>query len=94
MHTIASAALRDAADQDMIKSNPASKAKPPTAKQAKAPEMHPWTAAELAAFLAWSAKHSELDAAWYVLAMTGMRRGELLALRWWTSTCPPAAPSR
>ena len=82
VHTIASAALRDAAEQDMIKSNPASKAKPPTAKQAKAPEQHPWTAAELGAFLAWSAKHSELDAAWYVLAMTGMRRGELLALRW------------
>ena len=27
---------------------------PPTAKQAKAPEMHPWTAAQLAAFLAWA----------------------------------------
>lgn len=26
--------------------------------------------------------HSELHAAWRVLAYTGMRRGELLALRW------------
>ena len=39
-------------------------------------------ASQLAAFLAWSVKHSEFHAAWYVLAMTGMRRGELLALRW------------
>lgn len=37
---------------------------------------------QLAAFLAWSAEHSELHTAWRVLAMTGMRRGELLALRW------------
>ena len=44
--------------------------------------MHPWTAGQLAAFLAWSAKDSQLHAAWHVLAMTGMRRGELLALRW------------
>jgi len=44
--------------------------------------MHPWTAAQVSAFLAWSRQHSELHAAWRVLAMTGMRRGELLALRW------------
>ena len=30
-----------------------------------APEMHPWTAAELAAFLAWAREHSELHAAWH-----------------------------
>lgn len=44
--------------------------------------MHPWDAGQLAAFLAWSREHSELHAAWHVLAYTGMRRGELLALRW------------
>jgi len=43
--------------------------------------MHPWNAAQLGAFLAWSREHSELHLAWHVLAMTGMRRGELLALR-------------
>jgi integrase len=37
---------------------------------------------QLAAFLAWSREGSELHTAWHVLAMTGMRRGELLALRW------------
>jgi hypothetical protein len=44
--------------------------------------MHPWTAAQLRAFLDWSAAASPLHAAWHVLAYTGMRRGELLALRW------------
>ncbi|HSR83953.1 MAG TPA: hypothetical protein VLM11_07200 [Streptosporangiaceae bacterium] len=45
--------------------------------------MSPRTSAtELGQFLAWSAEHSVLHAAWYVLATTGMRRGELLGLRW------------
>ena len=39
--------------------NPAGKdASPPTAKQAKAPEMHPWTAGQLAAFLGWAREHA------------------------------------
>jgi integrase len=44
--------------------------------------MHPWTAAELGTFLTWAKDNSELYQSWYTLAMTGMRRGELLALRW------------
>jgi hypothetical protein len=62
--------------------NPAADATPPSAKEAKAPEMHPWNAAQLAAFLAWSEENSTHHALWYVLAYTGMRRGEALALRW------------
>ena len=57
-------------------------ASPPTAKQAKAPEMHPWNAAQLRAFLDWSRDNSVNHALWHLLAYTGMRRGELLALRW------------
>jgi DNA-binding NarL/FixJ family response regulator len=57
--------------------NPAADATPPSAKEAKAPEMHPWNAAQLAAFLAWSEKHSTHHALWHVLAMTGMRRWEI-----------------
>jgi integrase len=84
IHTIISAALRDAVEADLLPKNPCARAKPPTVKQvrAAAPELHPWTAAQLAAFLAWSKDNSDLHAAWHVLAMTGMRRGELLALRW------------
>lgn len=84
IHTILRAALQAAmeAEPALLSKNPADKASPPTAKEAKPPEMHPWTAAHLRAFLAWSAEHSIHHIAWYVLAMTGMRRGELLALRW------------
>jgi integrase len=82
IHTIISAALRDAVDAGLITRNPAAKAHPPTSKQAASPEMRPWTAAQLAAFLGWAREHSELYPAWHTLAMTGMRRGELLALRW------------
>jgi integrase len=67
---------------NLLLRNPAAAATPPTAKEAKAPEMHPWSAAQLRAFLDWSRDNSENHAAWHVLAYTGMRRGELLALRW------------
>lgn len=43
--------------------------------------MHPWTAAQIRAFPGWARENSDLHAAWHVLAMTGMHRGELLALR-------------
>lgn len=82
--TILRAALGEAVAAGMLARNPADpeRAKPPTAKEARAPEMHPWDAAQLGAFLDWSRENSQLHAAWHVLAMTGMRRGELLALRW------------
>jgi integrase len=84
VHTILRAALQAAVDGEppLLGKNVADKAKPPSAKEAKPPEMHPWTAPQLAAFLTWTKDHSFLHAAWWVLAMTGMRRGELLALRW------------
>jgi integrase len=84
IHTILRAALQAAVDAEpaLLGKNAADKANPPTAKEAKPPEMHPWTAAQLRAFLDWSKDNSHLHTAWWVLAMTGMRRGELLALRW------------
>ena len=84
IHTIISAALAAAVEDEapLLERNPAVKAKPPSAKEAKAPEMHPWDASQLGDFLDWSADKSPLHAPWHVLAMTGMRRGELLALRW------------
>ncbi|HET9969830.1 MAG TPA: tyrosine-type recombinase/integrase [Streptosporangiaceae bacterium] len=82
VHTILSAALGAAVKTRRLARNPAADASPPTAKQAKAPEMHPWNAAQLRAFLDWSRDNSPNYAPWHVLAYTGMRRGELLALRW------------
>jgi integrase len=70
-----------AAEPPLLIRSPAAKATPPTAKEAAPPEMHPWSAGQLSAFLTWSAG-SPLHTAWHLLAMTGMRRGEALALRW------------
>src|SRR5258708_15087422 len=84
IHTIIGAALAAAVHPEppLLPRSPAAQATPPTAKQAASPEMHPWNASQLQAFLGWSKESSSLHAAWRVLAMTGMRRGELLALRW------------
>jgi integrase len=85
--TILAAALQDAVDTrpQLLQFNPADsrQAKPPSAKFARAPEMHPWNAAQLGAFLTWSRTTGHPHtAAWHVLAMTGMRRGEVLGLLW------------
>lgn len=83
VHTIVKAALRSAVQHGKIAKNPADLASPPAAREAKAPEIHPWTAGQLNAFLQWAReKRGDIVPAWHVLAFTGMRRGELLALRW------------
>jgi integrase len=97
VHTILKAALRDAVDQGLLATNPADKAKPPSARSAKAPDIHPWTGPQLRAFLEWAEGKTTADQgprgrgrrpapapfeAYRLLAYSGMRRGELLALRW------------
>jgi integrase len=82
-HTIMKAALQDAVDQGMLAANPAAKAKPPSARAAKSPEIHPWTGSQLATFLSWCRETgASQTVAYHVLAYTGARRGEVLALRW------------
>lgn len=90
VHTIIHSALGAAVRDGLLLTNPADKADPPSAKQAASPEMHFWKATELRAFLDQRrAAEDELLPAWSLLASTGMRRGEALALRWgdvdWTS---------
>lgn len=82
--TIVGAAFKAAVDAEppLLARNPNAKASAPTALEAKSPEMHPWNADQLRAFLDWSRDHHVNHALWHVLAYTGMRRGELLALRW------------
>jgi integrase len=82
VHTIVSAALRQAVADGLLVVNPATKAKPPTATEARAPEMTAWTTEQAAAFLAWTRENREGWQAWHVLLYTGMRRGELVGLRW------------
>ena len=81
--TILHRALKDATEEGRLAANPADRSKPPKAKQAAPPEMKTWDADQLRAFMAWCAKEDDgLQTAWKLLAMTGMRRGEALALRW------------
>ncbi len=77
--TILHRALRDAVRWQAIVRNPSDAADPPrpTAK----PEMKIWTAQELSTFLSGVAD-DRLAGAWWLLATTGMRRGEVLGLRW------------
>ncbi len=44
--------------------------------------MNPWTAGQLRRFLGWAQANSHMYVLWFLLAYTGMRRGEALALRW------------
>lgn len=71
-------ALRDAQRWDLISSNPVSVARKPS-KQS--PEMKFWQPQQVAHFITGSAG-SRNGAIWHLAAVTGMRRGELLGLRW------------
>lgn len=74
-------ALKDAVDAGTLARNVAEKAKPPSAKSTKAPEMAWWTPPDLRTFLDRTAD-APLGALFRVAAMTGMRRGEVCGLRW------------
>jgi hypothetical protein len=63
IHTILSASLAAAVESGRLARNPAARAHPPTAKEARPPEMHPWTAEQLAAFLSWAAREDRERAA-------------------------------
>ncbi|TXN29303.1 tyrosine-type recombinase/integrase [Lacisediminihabitans profunda] len=83
VHTIIHSALGAAVRDGRLALNPADKATPPTARESISPEMKTWDSEELRRFLDWSQElPDELYQAWLLLAMTGMRRGEALALRW------------
>jgi integrase len=62
----------------LLSRNPASLAEKPKPRRY---ELQPWTAEETARFLA-AAEGTRLSAAFGLMAMTGLRRGEALGLRW------------
>lgn len=70
-------ALNDAIVERLIEVNPVTGSK--TARPVK-PQHQTWDASQLAAFLAHD--HERFTALFAVSAATGMRRGEVLALRW------------
>lgn len=81
LHTILNRSLADAVRAGEISVNPAQAADPPSARAAK-PRVFPvWTPQELSRFLR-SAREDAHYVAFRLLAATGLRRGELLGLRW------------
>lgn len=86
VHTIVSSVLQAAVDEGLLQRNVAKSktANPPTLKEIDAAkdEINPWTVDELQAFTAWAAENDDLAPLWFIAARTGLRRGELLALRW------------
>lgn len=78
IHATLHKAMADAVRWGRLARNAADQADPPRAAQA---EMSIWTREELRAFLD-GVRGDRLFAAWLLAATTGMRRGELLGLRW------------
>jgi integrase len=81
IHTIIHKALADALDAGVVASNVAERAKPPRPNRRARREIQCWEPAELACFLDHVCG-TRLEAAWRLAGMTGMRRGEILGLRW------------
>ena len=81
IHTVVHKALADAVDAGLIAANTVARAKPPRPRSAAPKELLFWTPEQLRSFLDLVAGQ-RLEAAWNVTAMTGMRRGEVLGLRW------------
>ena len=81
VHLILHKALKDALRKGSVLRNVADAADPPKLSSAKRPEIRVWEAHELRQFLSLIEPH-RLGAAFHVSAYTGMRRGELLGLRW------------
>jgi integrase len=81
VHTVLRHALADAVDWQQLPRNPADRAKPPSLASIEDMLPRTWSASELDRFLGHIAA-DRLAAAWRVLALTGLRRGELLGLSW------------
>jgi integrase len=77
-HSTLRRALSDAVRLGVLLRNPASAAGPPSRPQT---EMRTWTSAQLAGFLA-AVEDDPLHGAYVLVATTGMRRGEVMGLRW------------
>ncbi len=79
VHTTLHRALSDAVEWGYVAGNVASRVKPP--KLNAELHMKAWTAAQLQTFLAHTSKDRWYPL-WRLLALTGMRRGEAMGLRW------------
>jgi integrase len=73
--------LKDAKRKRLVIRNVAKAADPPRLRQAGSLAMNTWTASQLRIFLDEMSSH-RLSSAYLLAATTGMRRGEVLGLRW------------
>ena len=80
VHAVLHRALKDAVRWGRLSRNPIEAADPPRVN-GSGHEMRTWSAEQLAAFLE-ATKDDRLHALWHLLALTGLRRGEALALTW------------
>jgi integrase len=78
VHVTAHKALKDAVKDNLLARNPTDDANVPAKVRSETPS---WTAEQVAAFLA-SVRSDRLYAAFLTLVTTGLRRSELLGLRW------------
>jgi integrase len=81
IHSILHRALKDAVRWDRLARNVADAADPPRATASTQREIHAWSSEDLNKFLA-THRDDRMYALWRLLAMTGLRRGEALGLRW------------
>jgi hypothetical protein len=81
VHLIIRGALAHAERQGLVSRNVAVVAHAPRLRSIPEVETQPWTASQLQAFLRAAAGHRLFPAFW-LLAATGMRRNEVLGLRW------------
>jgi integrase len=78
VHTLLHKAFNDAVRWGSLQRNPADRAEPPRPRTA---EMKVWDIAQLRTFLDQVAT-DRLGPVWLLMATTGMRRGEVIGLRW------------
>lgn len=81
IHATVHKVLADAVDTGLLGRNAAAGAKPPRPSRRAASWVNAWEPNELTRFLE-SVQNARLGPIWRLAAMTGMRRGEVLGLRW------------
>jgi len=81
VHACLHKACKDAVRWGHISRNPLDAADPPRKKGDGTKEMKTWTKEQVKAFLG-AMQDERLSPLWHTIAMTGMRRGEAIGLRW------------
>jgi integrase len=81
VHMIIPSALDDAVDSGLLRTNAATKARPPRSQSRPRTGPTTWSAEQLGEFLSLASRH-RLYPALHLAASTGMRRGEIAGLRW------------